>query len=72
MDGDWFNEQIKKKYGSQRRFAPLLVARSGRPMDQAALSRMLNGEREMTVHEAVQIAKLLRVRLALVISKALD
>lgn len=71
IDTSWFVRLIKEsRFGSLRQLAPKLRARSGKPMDVAALSRMLSGEREMVLDEARQLANLLGVPMGEVIRRA--
>jgi len=65
IDKDWFTERIaESQWGSQRQFVPNIETRpSGSPMRVEAWTRMMAGEREMTLFEAVQIADLLDVSL---------
>lgn len=65
-------EKIRaSRHRSLRRLAPLIKrGYSRKPMDVAALSRILNGKRIMTLDEANQIAILLDLPLAEVVRRA--
>lgn len=60
-DFDYFDNLIIEKFGSHRKFAPHIISRVGKPLDHAQLSRLLRGERDMTIREAKQLADLLDV-----------
>jgi hypothetical protein len=71
IDTAWFLAQIQaSNHPTQAEVAARLRARSGRPMDPAAFSRLLRGERGMQIDEAQQLAKLLKVPLAEVLRRA--
>lgn len=61
IQSEWFEKQIVSRYGSQRKFCKLLDGRKGEQMDPSALTRTLNGERELSLREATQMARLLGV-----------
>ena len=48
---------IEAGFKSQREFAKNLTGRDGGPMDHASLSRVLSGDRELLLSEAVEIAE---------------
>ncbi len=61
IQSEWFLARIKKRYGSLRKFVTHLESRQGKTMDVSAFSRVLSGERSLSLEEAVQVAKLLGV-----------
>jgi hypothetical protein len=72
IDTQWFMRKIEmSSYGSGRRLALKMVNRQGKTMDQASLVRMLNGERDMSLHEAIQLSELLNVPLSEIAERAL-
>jgi len=68
IDTLWFIHQINMKYKSIRQFA-FLMEKNGKQIDRAQVWRMIHGQRAITVGEAKQIAKLLRVPLIEVIKR---
>ena len=58
IDSEWFYNQLKEKGYSLRRFADALG------MDASAVSRMLNGQRNMSAEEQDRVAALLGRSLA--------
>lgn len=63
IDTDWLMAQIQRSpFGSQNQLAPHILGRHG-PLAQSQFSRALRGERDFTVPELVQLARLLRVEL---------
>lgn len=67
----WFTDRIRQSsYGSQRRLAPKIIGRNGRPLEPSALSLMFRGKRAIQLHEARQIADLLDVQLVDVLRHA--
>ncbi len=55
IDKAWFSQQLKKRGGSQADLARFLR------LDRSAVTRMLNGERNMSVEEQDRIAEYLDV-----------
>lgn len=70
IDTDWFKDRIAKSGNSLRSLAPKLKNKQGRPMDVHSLSKLINGERDMTVHDAVQFAKAFEVDVREIIKRA--
>jgi hypothetical protein len=61
-DQEWFASKLKRsKFSSWRDLAPHITTWEGKPMDQAALSRVFKGIRGLEIKEARQLAKLLGV-----------
>lgn len=72
IDGAWFKQQFERAGLSMREVARRLPAgKQGKPMDPSALSRALKGTRKMSVSEAVNIARILKVSETIVLEKAL-
>lgn len=70
VDVEWFTRKIaESRFGSIRQLAPHVIRFNGKPMDQPMLSRVLSGDRELTAHEAVQLAILLEVPLVEVMER---
>lgn len=68
IDTAWFHQRVQEsRHGSLRVLGEIMVNRLGCPMGISNLSRMLAGERTMTVSEARQLADLLGVSLRAVI-----
>lgn len=60
VDTQWFNEMIRMNgFKSKRELAEKLKNSEGKPLDPAALSRLLHGERQMSLIEAKQLSTLL-------------
>lgn len=69
----WFKKKIDESvWGSARQLAMVIKGRgrNGR-MDHASLSRMLSGDREMLLSEAVELSELLGVPLDEIVRHAL-
>jgi hypothetical protein len=72
MDTQFFLDAIaRSRFGSQRELARHMKSHRGSPMGPPALTRLLYGERLMTVDEAAQLADLLELDLAEVVRRAL-
>lgn len=72
IDGAWFKQQFDRAGLSMREVARRLPAgKHGKPMDPSALSRALNGTRKMSISEAKNIARILKLSEAVVVQKAL-
>lgn len=71
VDTAWFEKVIAESpYGSMRQLAKRMRNRLGSTLDVSALSRMLNGEREILLHEARQLSDLLGKPMSEVIRRA--
>ena len=70
VDTEWFKEQIAESGHSLRTLAPKLKNKLGKPMDIHALSKLINGERDMSVSDAVQLAHAFAVDVREVIKRA--
>lgn len=71
VDTAWFKKQIEESpYGSLRQLAKHMRRSLGTRMDVGAVSRMINGERDIQLHEARQLADLLGQPMAEVIRRA--
>ncbi len=76
IDTKWFKDQISRSLhgeyakGSVRGVARLMRDRHGREFDVATLSRLINGKRQMQIHEAKQLAEIFCVSLNEVLKRA--
>ncbi len=70
IDTAWFKDQATRAFGSIRKMAPRIIGRNGCPLDPATLVRAFNGQREFTLAEIEQIARLLDVPVLEVIRRA--
>lgn len=61
---DWFVELINRKHGSMRSLAKKMKNSQGNTLDIASVSKMLNGKRPLTVHEAQQLSSLLDMNMS--------
>lgn len=82
IDTEWFLEKIRahpfnagekwgRSFGTARQLAALMTNQVGEQMDIASLTRMLKGERNMSLSEAVQISTILEVPLEEIAERAL-
>lgn len=71
IDTDWFFQKIEEsEHCTALVLAKKMTNRQGNKMDHTILSKLLNGQRKMSVDDAVQIANLLDLDVKDVIKKA--
>lgn len=72
VDRIWFDRKLEEKFGSARslnQLAALMTKSKGTPMDGPRLTRILSGIQEPTIHESIQLAKILVAPIAEIIRR---
>ena len=70
VDTKWFKLKIEESGHSLRTLAPKLKNKLGKPMDIHALSKLINGQRDMSVSDAVHLAEVFGCDVREVIKRA--